>query len=90
MLNSTEHEKFPAHKCYNANNCWHFNICELENSILSLTEPKMSQISCYFFTYEKLKFHAQQKHEKSFITSRPGSTRLKCCKARHTISYQKH
>ena len=28
MLNSTEHEIFPAHKCYNANNCWHFNIYE--------------------------------------------------------------
>ena len=21
---------FPAHKCYNANNCWHFNIYEQE------------------------------------------------------------
>ena len=28
MLNSTEHEIFPAHKCENANNCWHFNIYE--------------------------------------------------------------
>ena len=27
MLNSAEHENFPAHKCYNAN-CWHFNIYE--------------------------------------------------------------
>ena len=26
MLNSAEHEIYPAHKCYNANNCWHFNI----------------------------------------------------------------
>ena len=26
MLNSTEHEIIPAHKCKNANNCWHFNI----------------------------------------------------------------
>ena len=26
MLNSTEHEIHPAHKCKNANNCWHFNI----------------------------------------------------------------
>ena len=30
MLNSTEHENFPAHKCENANNCWHFNIYEWE------------------------------------------------------------
>ena len=26
MLNSTEHEVYPAHKCLNGNNCWHFNI----------------------------------------------------------------
>ena len=26
MLNSTEHKIYPAHKCLNANNCWHFNI----------------------------------------------------------------
>ena len=26
MLNSAEHEIYPAHKCYNADNCWYFNI----------------------------------------------------------------
>ena len=26
ILNSSEHEIYPAHKCKNANNCWHFNI----------------------------------------------------------------
>ena len=30
MLNSIEHEIFPAHKCKNANNCWHFNMYERE------------------------------------------------------------
>ena len=25
-LNSAEHEIYPAYKCLNANNCWHFNI----------------------------------------------------------------
>ena len=30
MLNSIEHGIFPAYKCENANNCWHFNICEQE------------------------------------------------------------
>ena len=30
MLNSTEHEIFPAYKCKNANNCWHCNIYEQE------------------------------------------------------------
>ena len=29
-LNSAEHEIFHAHKCQNANNCWHFNIYEQE------------------------------------------------------------
>ena len=28
MLNSAEHKIYPAHKCLNANNCWHFNIYE--------------------------------------------------------------
>ena len=28
MLNSTDHESFPAHKCKNANKCWHFNMYE--------------------------------------------------------------
>ena len=59
MLNSTEHENFPAHKCYNANNCWHFNIYERKNSILGLSEPKKSRFSGYFCTYVHLKFHAQ-------------------------------
>ena len=27
-LNSAEHEIYPAHKCQNVNNCWHFNIYE--------------------------------------------------------------
>ena len=41
MHNSTEHEIFPAHKCQNANICWHFNIYEREkNSILDLPEPE--------------------------------------------------
>ena len=26
MLNSIEHEIYHAHKCQNANKCWHFNI----------------------------------------------------------------
>ena len=29
MYNSTEHGIFPAHKCQNINNCWHFNIYQL-------------------------------------------------------------
>ena len=30
MLNSAKHEIFPAYKCKNANNCWHFHIYEQE------------------------------------------------------------
>ena len=30
ILNSAEHESFPAHNCYSANSCWHFNIFEQE------------------------------------------------------------
>ena len=30
MLNSVEHGIFPVYKCYNANNCWHFNMYEHE------------------------------------------------------------
>ena len=30
-----------------------------KNSILGLSESKMSQISLYFYAYEDLKFHAQ-------------------------------
>ena len=30
MLNSAEHEIVPAHKCYDANNCWDFSIYEQE------------------------------------------------------------
>ena len=26
ILNSAEDKIYPAHKCLNANNCWHFNI----------------------------------------------------------------
>ena len=26
LLNSAEHEIYPAHKCSNANSCWHFNF----------------------------------------------------------------
>ena len=30
MLNSAVHEIFPAHKCWNANSCWHFDLYEQE------------------------------------------------------------
>ena len=30
MLNLAEHKIYLAHKCENANNCWHFNIYKLD------------------------------------------------------------
>ena len=40
MLISAEHEFFPAHKCQNANNCWHCNIYEQEISILGFSKSE--------------------------------------------------
>ena len=68
MLKSTEHGIFPAHKCKNANNCWHFNIYKRENRILDLSEPTKSRISWYFLYYWAFKISCST-HEKSFITS---------------------
>ena len=44
MLNPADHGIFPANKCLNANNCWQFNIYELENSMISLSEPKKAKL----------------------------------------------
>ena len=56
MLNSDEHEIYPAHvKCH----CWHFNIM----SIINTTSERLkawSLFSCrYFSFYEQLKFRVQ-------------------------------
>ena len=32
MLNSAETKIYPAHKCQNANDCWHFNIYQRDKS----------------------------------------------------------
>ena len=57
------------------------------NNIMSLPEPKKSQISWWFYTYEHLKFHAQLSWAwKSFIT--PGPMRWRS--ARLDLRYIKH
>ena len=33
MLNSTEHDIYPAQKCFNANNRCHFNIYQQDKSL---------------------------------------------------------
>ena len=53
MLTSTEHEIFPAQQI------GILTFLSRKNCILGLSEPKKSQISWYFYTYEHLKFHAQ-------------------------------
>ena len=40
-----------------------------KNNIVGLSTPDKNLNSCYFYTYEYLKFH---EHGKSFITSGPG------------------
>ena len=75
MLNSTENEIFPAHKCENANNFWHFNIYEREKihfyAYLSL---KIADFLFIFFILTSiLNFILNWvEHEKSFIASGPG------------------
>ena len=32
MLNSNEHEIYPAQKCYNAKNCWHLTFISMINT----------------------------------------------------------
>ena len=34
MLSSAETKIYPAHKCKNANNCWHFNIYEQDKLLV--------------------------------------------------------
>ena len=42
MLNSAEYEINPAHKCKNANNCWHVAFISRMNDWLLLFKPKIS------------------------------------------------
>ena len=60
MLNSAEHEIFPAHKCYNAINCWHLNIYEQEKiSFQGYLSLKKAEFLDIFIIMDILKFHAQ-------------------------------
>ena len=59
MLNSAEHENFPAHKYQMPTLVGILIFTSMKNWILGLYEPKKRWISWYFHTYERLKFHAQ-------------------------------
>ena len=59
MLNSAEHEIYPAHKCQNANNYCHFNLSERENIAFSAYLSWQKAGILYFYTYKYSKFHAQ-------------------------------
>ena len=59
MLEWAEHAIFPAHKCYNSNQCWHFNIYQ-QNKIAFYAYLSLKMLSFYYiFIYEHLKYHAQ-------------------------------
>ena len=48
ILNSAEHEIYPAHKCLNANNCWHFNIYEHDKlTFISMINTTSERISLF-------------------------------------------
>ena len=59
MLNSTEHEIFPAHKVKMPTTVGILTNMSRKNSILRLSEPKKMANFLIFYTYEHLKFHAQ-------------------------------
>ena len=48
MLNSAEHEIYPAHKCLNANNSWHFivGILTFISMINSTSERLHMNVDC--------------------------------------------
>ena len=55
MLNSIEHDIYHAHKCLNANNCWHLNIYGHASEGLKARKVFVFQHFCF---YESVKFHA--------------------------------
>ena len=56
MLNSAEHEIYPARKCQNVNNCWHFNIISMIDTTSERLLARNFFICRYFSFYEQLKF----------------------------------
>ena len=59
MLNSAEHGIYLAHKCLNANNCWHFNIYYHDKDNIRETLARNFHFCRYFSFYEQLRFCAQ-------------------------------
>ena len=68
MLNWTEHEIYPAHKCLNASTCWLLNVHKQE--IYNMWEFK-SKNNLYFqhFRLSSWKFMLSWVEQKSCITS---------------------
>ena len=60
MINTTEYEINYAHKCKNANNCWHFNIFSMINAISESLKATKDFIFQLISFYEWLKFHTQR------------------------------
>ena len=59
MLNSTEYEFFLLINVKMPTIVGILTFMSGKNSIPGLSEPKISRISWYFYTYDHLKFHAQ-------------------------------
>ena len=59
MLNSTEYEIFLLINIKMPTTVGILTFMSGKNSILGLSEPKISHFLIYFYTYEHLKFHAQ-------------------------------
>ena len=48
--NTTKHETYHAHKCQNANNCWHFNIYKHDKiSIINTTCESLKARKVFIF-----------------------------------------
>ena len=59
ILNSAEHEIYPAHKCENANNCGILTLISMINTISERLKARNFFICLYFRFYEQMKFRAQ-------------------------------
>ena len=79
MLNSAEHAIYPAHKCQNANNCWHFTVGIFTFiSMINTTSKRLKLKHETFSVFGILVFMSSWnfvlswvEHENSFINSGP-------------------
>ena len=69
MLNSAEQEIYPAHKCWNANNCWHLKFTSMINTASERLKAKQNlYLSALIFMSSWNFVLSWVEREKSFIT----------------------